>query len=146
MDTMYNVGGPWFNSNWGMDGLCRDSQETCDQCKFTPMEDIYNSHYSPCGKPWHCVTNGEVQKRGYNIDVGMCDLDHCLDLQQLWHSYRSDLEEKLLKRTESKLMKDLSAGDFRREIFAGHCRNETDYIPLVGFSEEIGEIVNEMYS
>ena len=146
MDTTYQEGGPWFNARWGVTGKCRDSQDTCDQCKFTPIEDIYNIHYSPCGKPWHCITQGEVHQQGFTIDVGMCDLDHCFELQHLWHSIRSDLEDELLKRKGHEMVKELSAGDFRRDIFAGHCRNETDYISLLEASDEIGDLVSEFYT
>ena len=150
MDSRYTDGGPWYNSNSDVSGKCRDDRnglDTCEQCKFTPLESIYNIHYSPCGKPWHCVTEAKEHQSGNHIHAGTCDIDHCLGLQSVWHKVRLDLEMKLLSATENKTaVEQLVNGNYRQEVFFGHCREEQGYINLLEFSDVIARVSNDFYT
>ena len=146
MDSRFNDGGPNFSPrNATHINYCRDGTETCEQCKFTPVEDIYSIHFSPCGKPWDCITEGRTRKKGNFIDVGMVDLEHCFELQHLWHSIRSDFEKELFTKTGDESLKKLYEGEFKTDVFLGHCRNETDYISLLEMSDKIVEVARDLY-
>ena len=139
MDMRYNEGGPWFESN-EQEGNCRDGRENCEQCKFTPAEDIYSIHFSPCGKPWKCVADEKLHKQR-EIDV-----NHCFELQRLWHALRTDFENELLTKTGDNSVKKLSQGEYKTDTFLGHCRNETDYISLLEFSDDVVQISSDLYN
>ena len=148
-DSTYTRGGPYYWSKHRNNlGKCRDERETCEQCKFTAVEDIYSIHYSPCGKPWDCLTEGRdrpsksVKKF---INIAMVDAEHCFELQNQWHSLRADLEKELFLKTGDGSLKRLSEGEFKTETFLGHCRNETDYISLLDMSSELLEKTKELY-
>ena len=149
MDSRYNYGGPWYRAGTDTEGKCRDDRrglDTCDQCKYTPLESIYSIHYSPCGKPWYCVTEGHKRQKGKHIDSGTCDIDHCLELQSLWHKTRLDIEIKLMSRRDNKTaVEQLVNGNFREEVFFGHCNGENDYINLLEFSDIVGELTKNFY-
>ena len=150
MDMKFNWGGPWFNrksSEHG--GKCRDGRKTCEQCKSTALENIYSIHYSPCGSPWNCMTKHRMNDTAYfkkwQVAYGAVDLDHCSTLHRDWHELRSDFENELRSRTDTDSFHNMSNGQHEMDTYMGHCRNESEYISLIEFAEQIREITSEMY-
>ena len=141
MDSRFNQGGPWFNGGWGVTGQCRDSSEdSCDQCMSTPTDDIYSVHLTACGKSWNCDLENQIATSPH------LDTEHCLELHKVWHELRSDLENEVFKMTGNETVKQLSAGELKRDVFMGHCQNEKEYISLHEFLDEIGELANNLYA
>ena len=99
MDTLWRSA-PNFWRNKDLNGKCRNGRETCEQCKETPIVDIYNVHYTLCRKPWQCMAEtGKGGKkasggRGNALDPIAVNPELCLSLQRQWHSLRTDLEDK----------------------------------------------------
>jgi hypothetical protein len=57
MDVRYNAQ-PNFNPRHPKRGECRNNGDYCEDCRKTPVEQIYNVHYTQCRKPWNCISVG----------------------------------------------------------------------------------------
>ncbi|KAG7368648.1 hypothetical protein IV203_031391 [Nitzschia inconspicua] len=61
--------------------LCRTTEDSCQDCRMTPVEDIYTVHFTAvCGKPEWCEINHK--------------LDLCMQLFYKWHEVRWSLEQQ----------------------------------------------------
>jgi hypothetical protein len=146
MNVLYTVGGPFFRGGKGRGGGCRNEQETCQQCFEIDVHNIYNSHYTACKKPWSCTTKGESETKPSDplIDTANTNLKHCMKLHEKWHQLRADLESQWYTLTTDESILEGSLGDYRRDLFHGHCKNESDYLLMSGSSESV-ERFNRLY-
>lgn len=112
-------------------GKCRHKGPYCEDCKVTPVDQIYNIHYTQCRKPWLCIDQGNqnipriVRQRTRRdkllLPVTSVNVPHCLELAQIWHGHRSDLENKLAKLTGDPTIEFGRNGTHSRQVFEGHC-------------------------
>ena len=123
-------------------GKCRRGTEGCENCQTTDLALIKNIHFTNCRKPWSCV--GEVSnktddlKASAAIDPRTADYNHCMEVIQLWHAMRTDLEVTLLQCTGKSAISDGQKGSYKQDVFMGHCdKNGADgYLPIA-MAEEI---------
>jgi len=76
-------------------GQCRTMKSTCEDCRTTPIDNIYNVHYTACRKPWTCV--GTSSKNGKKDNVGPRETAIDTRIASLG-KYRSILEQIDLRR------------------------------------------------
>ena len=140
---------------------CRTGLRTCDDCRKTPLEDIYSIHYTACRKPWSCVAvaapGGRVDGAHYGnaLDTQIVDVPHCLAAVRLWHEHRVDLENRVAQRQQQHQPPNHTnghdqistlkiVGEYRKEYFLGHCSDEKKYIPMEPIDPQIyGSIYNK---
>lgn len=137
-------------------GRCRNNSTYCEDCMVTPMDKIYNIHYTTCRKPWLCVGEGnegvpeKVRDRTpedkMKIPIQQVHLDHCLELAHIWHSHRTDLETKLQKLTGDKTIMSGRNGTYMPELFQGHCSafGKKGYLPINAKPESLTQM-KELY-
>lgn len=154
LDVRYN-GQPFFNKKWGRKGQCRNNnpEDICEDCMVTDSEKIYNIHYTQCRKPWACISTGASGgrkpggKRASAINTDVAHVDHCMMLLEKWHSVRLDLENKLFDLTGDTSIREGSIGNFKKDIFHGHCTEDgfDGYLNLAGTDETFSRY-DELYS
>jgi hypothetical protein len=102
----------------------------------TEVSKIYNIHYNQCRKPWNCIGEGSHSGKfgKQSIPEDQVHLDHCMELLTIWHNIRTDLETKLLELTGDKTIEEGRVGDYKKEIFQGHCKGNggENYLTLTG--------------
>ena len=96
-------------------GKCRDGREECEDCRTTELNDIYSSHFTLCGKPWHCNVNSDPDSL-------------CSKLHSEWFRIRRSYEESRGDDDVLKFVPKLE-GSYRPEIFHGYC-TKRGYLPL----------------
>ena len=145
MDTLYRHN-PNFLRRHSKVGKCRNNKEYCEDCQVTPIPDIYSIHYTQvsalvemciaddqcysiahkplqCRKPWNCIgesIKNSTENANANVPDGSVILDHCLELQKVWHDHRADLEDQL-RALGASTVDDSRAGSYKPHIFQGHC-------------------------
>lgn len=76
-------------------------------------------------------------------------VEHCLELQHVWHSYRQELEEQLQALTgDEASIRSGQAGAYKKDVFHGHCTNAggTAYLPIGGGVESpVRKRISELY-
>lgn len=112
-------------------GKCRNNATYCEDCMVTPVDDIYNIHYTQCRKPWLCVGEGNegiprrvrdrTRRDKLLLPVKSVHVDHCLELAKVWHDHRTDLEMKLQKLTGDESIASGQSGSYMPHVFGGHC-------------------------
>lgn len=147
MDTLYRAH-PSFRPNHKKVGQCRNNLDYCEDCLTTEVDKIYHVHYTMCRKPWNCI--GEGDKSGnapakLSIPEDQVRLGHCMELLTLWHNYRTDLETKMMALTGDETIKEGQTGDYKKEVFQGHCTGNNEYITLAGKKESYKRLP-ELYS
>eukprot|EP00977_Amphora_coffeiformis_P009563 scaffold2204_cov166-Amphora_coffeaeformis.AAC.23 len=137
-------------------GKCRNNSTYCEDCMVTPMDKIYNIHYTQCRKPWLCVGEGnegiprKVHKRTpedkIKIPIDNVHVDHCLELANIWHSHRTDLETKLQKLTGDRTIVSGQKGMYMPDWFQGHCSKfgKNGYLTISAKPESLVR-VKELY-
>lgn len=121
----YNVmaDGPRQNEN----GKCRDGREDCQDCRDTPLEEIYSVHFTLCQKPWHCPELFSAREKTKTI---------CNKFHSEWFRIREDLDRlRALERNVggSEVVEYVKPnGKHKPEIFRGFCNSgqARGYIPL----------------
>ena len=114
----------------------------------TSMSQIYNIHHTMCRKPWLCQATGAPKGRKEGggkasaLNTDSVDVDHCLEMSREWHLLRSDLEESLYSLTKDENVKLGATGDYRKDIFQGHCKDDGSlhYLNLTGDTSRIDEL------
>jgi hypothetical protein len=150
MDVLYRAH-PSFRPNHKKVGQCRNNRDYCEDCMKTELSNIYNVHYTYCKKPWNCVGEGSHQKDAKKnfgksvIPEDQVNYDHCMELMTVWHTVRSDLETKLRTLTGDQTINDGQAGDYKKDVFQGHCKanGAKGYLPLTaatGTFQRTGEL------
>jgi len=103
--------------------FCTTTEETCEDCRKTKLEEIFTSHFTECGKPEFCE------------DQSLDTL--CGQLLHEWHKIRLSLEMEWMNRFSSlsnspyvpKLMG--SKPNTLQHKTMGHCKGHFQYIPMV---------------
>ena len=125
---------PSFRPNHKKVGQCRNDLDYCEDCMHTPVEQIYNIHYTQCRKPWNCIGVGDKEKDATKASIpeNSVHLDHCMELLTIWHNYRTDLETKLEGLTGDTTVRNGRAGNYKKDVFQGHCteNGQTGYLQL----------------
>lgn len=108
-------------------GKCRDGRDDCQDCRDTPLEEIYSVHFTLCQKPWHCPQLVSANEKTKAI---------CNKFHGEWFRIREDLDRlRALERNVggsevSEYVKP--SGKHKPEIFRGFCNSgqARGYIPL----------------
>ena len=143
MDVLYRQM-PSFRKNHPKVGQCRNDLDYCEDCMVTPVQDIYNIHYNQCRKPWNCIGVGSHSASAdkFSIPEDQVHFHHCMELLTVWHNVRTDLETKLFAQTKDEMLLLGQAGDYKKDIFQGHCKGNggKEYIPMKGRPETFRRI------
>jgi hypothetical protein len=94
---------------------CRTDQQTCEDCRSRPKEDVVTFHFTICQKPWICMKY-ESQQDKFKL---------CREMNHQWYVYRSELEQSWGRSGRGE-------GDFKGDHYLGYCRNRgaEGYIPI----------------
>jgi alpha-N-acetylglucosamine transferase len=148
MDVLYRSQ-PSFRPGNKKIGKCRNDLDYCEDCMHTPMSQIYNIHFTQCRKPWNCIGIGDSEQGAgkESIPEDSVHLDHCMELQMIWHSFRADLEKKLEELTGDKTVRNGQAGSYKKDVFHGHCNGNggKQYVRLAGKPETLKRLP-DLYS
>ena len=143
MDVLYRSQ-PSFRPGHAKRGKCRNDLEYCEDCMHTNVTKIFNIHFTQCRKPWNCIGIGDKEEGAgkESIPEDSVHLDHCMELISIWHSFRTDLENKLEKLTGDGTIRQGRIGDFKKNFFQGHCTGNggKEYIQLSGKPETMKRI------
>jgi lipopolysaccharide biosynthesis glycosyltransferase len=92
----------------------------CDDCRYTPVEEIQSIHFTLCGKPWACIQNDQQP-----------EVNHlCVQTHALWFQQRREWELKS-GLTPPILKNNIQHNGSRTFNYAlGYCRGDGDYIPI----------------
>ena len=101
---------------------CRtlEPDRTCQDCRLTPLEEIYTAHFTVCGKPDACL----------NWEHGLCT-----ELFREWHKVRLLLEMDWMAKFPGYVpeLRHHNASESREQEllgkYQGHCHG-TKYLPL----------------
>lgn len=149
MDVLYRAP-PNFSRNHKKRGKCRNDLDYCEDCMVTPVDQIYNIHYTQCRKPWNCIGESMTTlKHKTSIPDNNVNLDHCMELQSVWHEYRRDLEAKLMNLTgDDSFIPQSQTGSYKKEFFMGHCKEngQAGYRPLAKGSSDFLKRIPELYA
>jgi hypothetical protein len=129
-------------------GKCRNDRDYCEDCMITNISDIYSVHYNMCRKPWNCIGEGtRANKAESSIPEDQVNLEHCMELLTMWHTVRTDLETRLFKLVGNATIENARNGDYRKEVFQGHCTGYggENYLALVA-SEEMVRGIGDLYN
>jgi hypothetical protein len=132
-------------------GKCRNNQSmNCEDCQNTPLKAIYSIHYTQCRKPWSCVGEGTTTRPKRDklaIPEDNVVLDHCMELQTRWHDYRTDLENKLFQLTGNATVNNARRGQYKREVFQGHCTDYggNNYLPIAQGDAWLVKRISDIY-
>jgi hypothetical protein len=151
MDVLYRKQ-PNFRKKIPGVGGCRNGLAHCEDCMMTEMDKIYSVHYTMCRKPWQCqatgISGGKDQggARATAINTDTVNLDHCLGLVRQWHELRSDFEKKLYELTKDESIQNGTIGEYKPEVFGGHCQGDgnSNYLVLSA-EEETFRRIQELY-
>lgn len=96
-------------------GRCRTNEESCEDCRSRPLEDVVTAHFTLCQKPWLCLPQ----------DSDIIQQRLCRKLHHEWHRIRADLEHRWGRD-------ELGNGTFQHEHFFGHCNShgKKGYLPI----------------
>jgi hypothetical protein len=105
-----------------------------------------------CRKPWQCqatgISGGKVPggKRATAVNTDTVNLDHCLGLVRRWHELREDFEKQLYELTKDESIQNGTIGEYKRDIFGGHCQGDgnSNYL-LLSAKEETFHRVQQLY-
>ena len=128
-------------------GACKSGRATCEDCRSTPVDQLYSIHYTACRKPWQCIATKHNDpnnpfERKYSIPVDIVDYDQCMQRQKVWHGMRTDLEDQLYDLTGDASIRQGQRGDYNKEFFQGHCSEDQSkgYLRLGGSPETLKRI------
>ena len=112
----------------GEEGKCRDGRDECQDCRDTPLEEIYSVHFTLCQKPWHCPPLYSAPEKTKAI---------CNKFHGEWFRIREDLDrfraqERNVGGNEVVGEYVKPKGVYKPEIFRGFCNSgqARGYIPL----------------
>ena len=117
-------------------GKCRRNVEGCEDCRKTDLALIKNIHFTNCRKPWNCAGVSSTNKG--DIDPRTANYEHCMEIVQKWHGMRSDLEQSIAEVSgDPTKVAEGQSGDFKRNIFMGHCSDngQKGYLPIAASKE-----------
>jgi len=131
-------------------GGCRNALEYCEDCMVTDFENIYSVHYTMCRKPWQCIAKPDDGitdcKKGTCLDTNVVNVEHCYEVIKEWHKLRTEVEEELLKMTGDETIMEGQKGDYKNDIFMGHCNDDgNDGYLLMSGKDDTFKRVNDLY-
>jgi len=108
--------------------ICRTTENTCQDCGETKLEEIYTSHFTVCGKPEWCLRKNPKKSEQERL---------CYELFREWHMVRLTVEIDWVKRFDGyvSLWDDglNSTTELRQNYLKsskmGYCK-DGEYIPL----------------
>jgi hypothetical protein len=112
------VDNPYYNSTkLNRTHMCRtlESDNTCQDCRKTSLDEIYTTHFTVCGKPEWC--NKPVQLL-------------CTKLLIEWHKVRTTLEQEWSKKYPIHLYDPPKVEENTIGQYEGHCSISRRYIPM----------------
>lgn len=173
MDVRFNPGGPGFQMKSPLSGKCRNGMENCEDCMNTDLDLIYNIHYTQCRKPWMCIGEGDstlspelhrkpqkkTRQQKNLIPEANVHLDHCMQLLQVWHNHRLDLEQQLeawLDKQPSNSYHNNNnnnksaitagrQGTYKEQFFRGHCSGNGKYLTLASGHSNLLQQISQLY-
>lgn len=148
MDVLYRSQ-PSFRRKHPKVGKCRNNLDYCEDCMHTEMDEIYSIHYTQCRKPWNCVGVGSNSEGAdkKSIPEDSVHFPHCMELLTIWHAHRQDLETKLLAISGDKSIEKGRGGDYKNEVFQGHCSSEGSYLELSSAAQpETWKLLPDLYA
>jgi len=85
-------------------GNCRTGEESCEDCRSRPLEDVITAHFTVCQKPWLCFPHDQdsIQHR------------LCRKLHHEWYRIRSEMEQSWKRSGQG-------TGTWQQEQFFGYC-------------------------
>ncbi|KAG7348233.1 hypothetical protein IV203_016938 [Nitzschia inconspicua] len=94
---------------------CRTDQESCEDCRFRPKEDVVTFHFTICQKPWSCLSFRSQQDK----------FKLCREMNHEWFAYRSKLEQTWGRS-------GFGPGEFKPNHYLGYCsdRGTGGYLPI----------------
>lgn len=102
---------------------CRTLESTCEDCRTTPLENVYTAHFTTCGKPDRCRLSAQRL---------------CMELFAEWHKTRRSLEDEWMIKYpdyspefEAINTTSMSTTDPARASKQGHCGKTLGYFPMV---------------
>jgi hypothetical protein len=133
-------------------GECKNGQASCEDCRYTSVQNLTSIHYTACRKPWTCIatkSNDPMNKldRKNTIPMDIVDFQQCMERQAVWHDMRTDLEDKLYALTKDERVRAGQKGNYNQEYFRGHCTQDQSkgYLQMAGGVEEILQRIPEVY-
>ena len=107
------------------------SNTACEDCRVTPIEQVWSAHYTACKKPWECrVAHPRVprdKKQVYRLE-NLVNVTYCMSLVKEWFALRRDFEDELKKASgKEPSMRD---GKYEDGHFLGYCKDSGSYIPI----------------
>ena len=95
---------------------CRTNEETCEDCRFRPKDQITTFHFTICQKPWSCLRYKSQQDK----------FKLCREMNHEWYAYRSRLEQSWGRSGHGE-------GELKAEHYLGYCKREglKGYVPML---------------
>jgi hypothetical protein len=113
-------------------------EETCQDCRETPLNEIYTAHFTVCGKPDWCTI--------MDPDFGGRD-QLCMDLFREWHKTRLSLEEEWMAKFEGYIpnLRSVNVSESRQAFLLsykqGHCLPHGEYLTMTFPSTEDKNVI-----
>jgi hypothetical protein len=87
-------------------------------------------------KPWNCIgvkwEKGQ-DKKAQGIDERNTNYDKCMEVVELWHALRTEMEDAVIRKTNNLTLAQLwRQGVYKESVFKGHCKEngQSGYLPL----------------
>ena len=64
-------------------GTCFTNQETCEDCRSRPIDQVVSTHFTVCQKPWNCM----------RLQKDILQMRLCRQFHHAWFQARSELEQ-----------------------------------------------------
>ena len=137
-------------------GKCRNGREyDCEDCTITDISLVKNVHYTNCRKPWNCAgeeLHKNQPKTALGIDTRTTNITTCYKVMTKWHKIRTHFEDAIHsyssdnddedKRKIQAAYKRWRDGDYKMDIFQGHCKEhgQNGYNPII-LEEEKNDVL-----
>jgi hypothetical protein len=106
-------------------------QQTCEDCRITPIERVKTVHFTACKKPWECALPHPRKTRNaadqYRVD-NLTNVTTCGRLFEKWFALRRDFEAQLEKAAG--VLPPNRDGSHEVSSFLGYCKGRGNYIPM----------------
>mmetsp|Transcript_51565 Transcript_51565/g.124475 ORF Transcript_51565/g.124475 Transcript_51565/m.124475 type:complete len:351 (-) Transcript_51565:13-1065(-) len=88
---------------------CRTNEETCEDCRERPADDVMSFHFTICQKPWNCL---KYKPEGQIDRLRLL----CREMNRRWYEYRSRLEISWGRN-------GTGPGTFLQDHYRGYCHS-----------------------
>eukprot|EP00934_Nitzschia_sp_Nitz4_P007495 Nitzschia sp. Nitz4//scaffold65_size103378//82391//86634//NITZ4_004480-RA/size103378-processed-gene-0.36-mRNA-1//1//CDS//3329556282//7485//frame0 len=120
---------------------CTTTEETCQDCRETKVDDVFTTHFTNCGKPFWCANPTRWWNPAWAEEHVYQQT--CMDLFRKWHLVRLSLEQEWKARFPDYRLELATDVDNTTErgvylsYYQGHCTGQNKYLPLT-FPQESG--------